>query len=131
MRILLDTSAYSLWKKGNRSVHELISGSEHVHLSVIVAGELLSGFERGSFLKKNLKELEAFLASPYVSLLPVSYDTARRFAGVYTSLHRKGTPISTNDMWIAAQALESGAEVVSFDDHFRHVEGLSWIKPQG
>ncbi len=103
--------------------------SESVHLSVVVAGELLSGFVGGRFFQKNVKELEAFLESPYVSLLPVSFDTARRFAVVHHVLRRKGTPIPTNDMWIAAQALETGADLVSFDDHFRHVEGLSWIRP--
>jgi tRNA(fMet)-specific endonuclease VapC len=33
----------------------------------------------------------------------------------------------TNDIWIAAHAMETGADLLSFDEHFEHVEGLAWI----
>jgi tRNA(fMet)-specific endonuclease VapC len=35
-----------------------------------------------------------------------------------TDLRRSGTPIPTNDVWIAATAARSGAIVLSYDDHF-------------
>ncbi|HEX6201091.1 MAG TPA: hypothetical protein VF150_12565 [Thermoanaerobaculia bacterium] len=34
-------------------------------------------------------------------------------------------------MWIAAHAFETGAELISFDPHFEHVDGLIWTRPGG
>jgi predicted nucleic acid-binding protein len=31
-------------------------------------------------------------------------------------------------MWIAAHALESGAELLSADEHFEAVDGLVWTR---
>jgi tRNA(fMet)-specific endonuclease VapC len=54
-------------------------------------------------------------------------DTADRFGRVAASLRRKGTPIPSSDIWIAAHALETGSDLVSFDKHFAHVEGLAHV----
>ncbi|GMU55535.1 MAG: hypothetical protein AMXMBFR33_46810 [Candidatus Xenobia bacterium] len=97
---------------------------------MIVAGELLLGFRAGTRFEDNLRKLEAFLASRFVTLLPVSLVTADRFGRIGASLRRRGTPIPTNDIWIAAQAMETGAELISFDRHFERVEGLIWTCPQ-
>lgn len=64
-----------------------------------------------------------------MSLLPVTLETADRFSRVASALREQGTPIPTNDIWIAAQALESGAELLSFDGHFARVPGLAWVLP--
>lgn len=67
-------------------------------------------------------------------ILPVDQRVAERFAEVYAMLRRKGRPIETNDMWIAATALADGLIVVSSDQHFRFVDGLQvedWTKPVG
>lgn len=62
-------------------------------------------------------------------MLPVSRRTADHFAAIFTSLRRKGRPIPTNDVWIAAHAMEWNAELISFDRHFAEVEGIAWIDP--
>lgn len=64
-----------------------------------------------------------------MSLLPVTLVTADRFGRIAATLRRKGRPLPTNDIWIAAHAMESGADLLSFDGHFEHVEGLAWIQP--
>ena len=97
--------------------------------STVVAGELLFGFRNGTRFENNRKELEDFLASPYVTLLTVTLVTADRFGRIASFLRRKGRPLPTNDIWIAAHAMESGADLLSFDRHFEHVEGLAWIHP--
>ena len=93
----------------------------------MVAGELLPGFRLGTRLKKNMAELDAFLENPYVSLVPVTLTTADRFARIAAALRAKGRPIPTNDIWIAAHAMEAGAELLSFDAHFGAVDGLAWV----
>jgi tRNA(fMet)-specific endonuclease VapC len=126
---LLDTNAYVAWKRGDARVAGLIRSSEKVFLSTVVAGELLFGFRSGTRYASNRADLDLFLASPYVSLLPVTLDTADTFGRICAALKRKGHPIPTNDVWIAAHAMEVGAELVSFDRHFEAVDGLSWTDP--
>lgn len=129
MKILLDTNAYSAFLRGHADVVRRVRGAEQVLLSVVVAGELLFGFRNGSLYEVNRRELEEFLANPFVSLLPVGLVTADRFGRIAAALKRKGRPLPTNDIWIAAQAMESGAELLSFDRHFAEVDGLAWLEP--
>jgi len=129
LRILLDTSAYSAWKRGHGGVVELVRGCERLMISAVVVGELLYGFQRGSRTEKNVRELKEVLGGPRVSFLPVSYTTADRFALVADVLRRRGTPIPVNDLWIAAHALESGSDLVSFDRHFERIDGLRVVHP--
>jgi tRNA(fMet)-specific endonuclease VapC len=129
MKRLLDTSAYSELKRGSDVVARLVRESEHLYFSSIAAGELLYGFRSGTRYEQNRRELQAFLSRPFVTLLEVTFDTADRFARVASCLRNKGTPIPTNDIWIAAHAMECGAELVSLDRHFASVDGLAWVLP--
>lgn len=127
MRVLLDTNAYSGMMRGDKAVVGWLGKAEEVLLSSVVAGELLFGFRQGSRLKKNLAELDAFLDNPYVSLLPVTMTTADRFSRIAVALRQKGRPIPTNDIWIAAHAMEMGADLLSYDAHFGQIDGLVWV----
>ena len=127
MKLLLDSNAYSHLKRGHPRVAELVRMSEQVFLSAIVVGELLYGFRKGSRTEQNIRELYAFLDSPYVTFVPVSLVTADRYARITTSLRAKGRPIPSNDIWIAAHAMETGADLVSSDQHFEEVDGLVWV----
>lgn len=110
---------------------EQVRRAERLLLSAVVLGELLFGFRIGARYKKNLKEIEAFLENPYVESLAVTMTTADRFARIATALRKKGTPIPTNDIWIAAQAMETGADLLSYDQHFGWIDGLVWLAPSG
>ena len=127
MRILLDTSAYSALMRGHDEVADRVRRAERVVLSAVVAGELMLGFRLGSRLRANVAQLDAFLDNPYVSLVPVTLTTADRFARIAAALRAKGQPIPTNDIWIAAHTMETGAELLSFDAHFGAVDGLAWV----
>lgn len=131
MKVLLDTNAYSRLGQGDPALAGLVREAGSILFSTVVAGELLAGFRRGTRHEENLAALRRFLASPRVSLLPVTWTTADRFGRILADLRRKGRPIPTNDVWIAAHAMESGAELVSFDPHFRQVDGLAWVDPGG
>ena len=129
MTLLLDTNAYSAIARGHPEVVDLVQRAATLLLPAVVVGELLGGFRQGSRYNENLADLRRFLDGPRVRLAPVSWTTADRYARIYTALRAKGTPIPTNDMWIAAQALETGADLLSFDPHFGHIDGLAWICP--
>lgn len=127
MKIALDTNAYSALMRGHRDVAAVIRRSEAVLVPAIVAGELLYGFRLGSRFEENATRLEAFLAAPAVDLLPLTLTTADRFGRIAAALRQKGTPIPTNDIWIAAQVMEIGADLLSSDSHFGAVDGLPWL----
>ena len=129
MTLLLDTNAYSAIARGHPEVVDLVQRTATLLLPAVVVGELLGGFRQGSRYNENLADLQRFLDEPRARLAPVSWTTADRYARIYTALRAKGAPIPTNDMWIAAQALETGADLLSFDPHFGQIDGLAWICP--
>ena len=122
--ILLDTNAYTAFMLGAAEVIEVIAHADQLFLTPIVLGELLGGFAAGTREPKNRAELARFLDSPRVEVLGVTAQTADSYALVYAGLRRKGQPIPTNDLWIAASALEHGAALLTRDAHFSHIYRL-------
>ncbi|MCY3970999.1 MAG: type II toxin-antitoxin system VapC family toxin [Acidobacteria bacterium] len=123
---LLDTDAYSQLKRGHRQLARIVRSATRIYFSTVVVGELLYGFRHGSRFDWNVEELEGFLRSPFVQLVPVSRTTSDRYSRVAARLRARGTPIPTNDIWVAAHAIETGSELLSFDDHYGRVDGLVW-----
>jgi predicted nucleic acid-binding protein len=122
--ILLDTNAYVAFKQGTADAVEVLQYTPRIGINSIVLGELLSGFAIGTREEENRQELEQFLASERVDQLVVDIETAAHYAVVYRELRRRGRPISTNDMWIAATALQHRLAIFSHDEHFHEVAGL-------
>jgi tRNA(fMet)-specific endonuclease VapC len=120
-RVLLDTSAYSAAFRGHAGVSEVLRTVDEIIIPVIVLGELRAGFLGGAHRAMNEKHLEAFLESPRSSVVDIGADTALRYAEIITFLRRLGTPVPTNDVWIAASAMELGAAVLTTDAHFRSI----------
>ena len=123
-RIAIDTNIYTSFKANDESVGEAFRNCDFIGVDVTVIAELLSGFSLGGKEKRNRQELEAFLNSPRVEMLPHDLETAEYYALIVRRLKAKGRPIPTNDIWIAANAMKHGLALYSFDDHFGEVEGL-------
>lgn len=123
-KILVDTNAYGAFKKNDPKATGIIREVEYIGLSVVVFGELLGGFKGGSKEEKNIEELNEFMDSPRVHLLQVDEETAEFYAKIYWDLKKKGKPIPSNDMWIAASALRHGLSLFTFDQHFNNIDGL-------
>ena len=117
----LDTSAYSNFRRGNEEVVALLDQAELVGVSTIALGELRTGFLLGGKRQRNETELDAFLDSPVVEVLPVDAETSRHYAGIVAELRKAGTPVPTNDMWIAATTARNGTTVLNCDDHFERI----------
>ena len=122
--ILLDTNAYTDFMLGVADAVAVVAHADSLVLNSIVLGELLGGFAAGNRESKNRAELSRFLDTPRVALLPSTAHTADSCALVYAGLRRKGQPIPSNDLWIAASALEHGAALLTRDAHFAHIDGL-------
>lgn len=125
MTTLIDTNAYSALMKGEEQVASFLDHADVVYLSVIVAGELLAGFKGSRKERENTLLLTDFIESGGKTVvLPAVYETSQRFALIKDALKKKGTPIPLNDIWIAAQCMEKGAVLLSYDSHFEAVDGL-------
>jgi tRNA(fMet)-specific endonuclease VapC len=126
--ILVDTNAYAAFKQGDADAISIIQWAPSIALNTIVLGELLGGFALGSREDVNSRELSEFLASPRVVVLPLDRITAAHYASVYASLKRTATPIPTNDMWIAASALQHNLLLYTMDRHFDAVAGVQTVR---
>lgn len=126
MKLLLDTSAYSGFRRGAPSLVEKISGCDSVLISPVMLGELMYGFRKGAKFEQNMRMLRQFLGHEAVEIAPVGEVTADRYSRIVMQLKKDGSPIPINDVWIAAQAMEHGAELLSSDRHFEQVAGLAY-----
>jgi predicted nucleic acid-binding protein len=124
MRISLDTNAYTEFFRGNERARDVVRRAEGVSISAVVVGELIFGFRHGARYAENRRLLDSFLAEPLVSFVPVTLATCERFGMIAEDLRRAGRPIPQNDIWIAAHALETGTDLLTFDRHFEAVSGL-------
>ena len=123
-KVLLDTNAYTALRRGDEAVLDVLGRADTVFMSAIVLGELHAGFKGGSREAENRKELDEFNSRPTVRILHVTQETAEVFGTIKHRLKRAGTPIPINDVWIAAQATENGAYLVTYNEHFANVPGL-------
>lgn len=131
-RICLDTSAYSHFKRGDPAAVEAISSARLIGVPAIVLGELRTGFRLGSHNRRNERELREFLAQPVVTPLAVDDEAASHYAALVVELRRAGTPVPTNDVWVAALAVREGATVLTYDSHFELMRRAScWVLPAG
>jgi predicted nucleic acid-binding protein len=128
MRILLDTNCYSEIDEGDPDTMNRVQTATEVWLPLIVLGELYAGFELGSQRERNEKQLESFLNRPSVGVLFPDNETARQYGRIFHLLRRQGTPIPTNDIWIAALALQHDLLLDSSDKHFKYVPGLMLLR---
>jgi tRNA(fMet)-specific endonuclease VapC len=124
-RLVLDTSAYSRLRTGHARVLDLVARCDLVQVPVTVLGELEAGFRLGSRYLENRRALEDFLAEPFVAIEPISEEAACEYGRLFAELRRKGTPIPTNDLWIAAATLCARSHLLTFDGDFRTIKGLS------
>lgn len=124
MKLLLDTSAYVGFKLGYPEIVDYITHADLILISPIVSGELMFGFRNGARFDKNMLEFNQFLSHEVVEMIELTDITADRYSRVAAHLKKQGTPIPSNDIWIAAQTMETGAELITMDRHFEKVAGL-------
>jgi len=122
--ISIDTNVYSAFKRGNRQIIEIIQNVDIIGIDITVIAELLAGFKNGTHEKQNRQNLTDFLNNNRIELTFHNTDTAEFYAHIYSVLRKKGTPIPTNDIWIAASTMQHGHTLLSLDVHFRNIDGL-------
>jgi tRNA(fMet)-specific endonuclease VapC len=127
MNVLIDTNIYSLAMKGDANVIYNLRKFDLIAFSVVSIGELFSGFKSGKQEAKNSEELNKFLDSPRVVVHDIDVETSDFYASILNNLKAAGTPIPTNDIWIASVAFQHGYKLYSNDRHFNQIPGLLQI----
>jgi tRNA(fMet)-specific endonuclease VapC len=123
---VIDTNVLIECFQNNQSISEAISQYDRILICPAVLGEFKAGIDVNTRRGKKVKALlDEFLDDPAVAIVPCTDETADYYARIFRTLKDNGTPLPTNDMWIAAAALEHGAAVLSSDGHFSHVPMLN------
>ena len=123
-RILIDTNIYAAFKRNELIAIEVLRRVEYIGINTIVLGEILGGFTGGNKEAENKKELNQFLDSQRVYILEIDEETAEFYAKIYWDLKKKGNPVPTNDIWVAASAMRHGLSLFTYDEHFNNINGL-------
>jgi tRNA(fMet)-specific endonuclease VapC len=121
MRLALDTNRYVDLCQGVTETVELLEEAETVFLPFVVLGELRAGFAHGKRLAENERVLRSFLSKDGVRPLYPDDQTTHQYASVFYQLRKQGTPIPTNDMWLAALVLQHNLALHARDRHFDHL----------
>lgn len=130
MRYLLDTNHWSYLQERRPAVLARVrrlQEEDSILMSVISQAELLGGVELVQSEKRRAELLSLYeeAVAAATEILLVTSDIAEEFARVFAMLRRKGKPIETNDIWLAATARALGLTLVSSDPDFQHVDGLA------
>lgn len=118
MRIALDTNRYVDFMKNDASMVSLVTKAAEIHIPLVVLAELRAGFANGSKSKENEQCLVRFLNSARVSILSPDEATTFVYAQLYSQLKRLGTPIPSNDLWIASLVVQHDLILCTRDTHF-------------
>lgn len=124
MRVALDTNRYVDLCRGQAATVEVVEHADEVFLPFVVVAELRAGFALGRRGAENEAGLRRFLLKDGVGILFPDEQTTHHYAAVFRQLRRQGTPIPTNDLWIAALVQQHGLRLHARDAHFDHLPQL-------
>jgi tRNA(fMet)-specific endonuclease VapC len=124
VRVAIDTNRYVDLCKGVVETVELLEEAEAIILPFVVLGELRAGFAHGRRQAENERTLRGFLLKEGVHTLFADDQTTHHYASVFRQLRKQGTPIPTNDMWLAALVLQHNLALHARDKHFDHLGQL-------
>jgi len=124
MRLALDTNRYRDLTDGDAQTTRVLEQAAAVFVPFVVVAELRAGFRVGRRGRENESVLLRFLTKPGISVLYADEGTTEAYAALFAQLRKQGTPIPTNDLWIAALVSQHHLRLCSRDRHFEHLPQL-------
>ena len=116
--MLLDANAIIALLDGNKAIAQILGTAKQVFVPAVVCGEIDVGTQGGTKREQAAREaFAAFLEMDQVAVLPIVRTTGEFYARIFSFLKSTGTPIPTNDIWIAASVLETGGVLITADKH--------------
>jgi tRNA(fMet)-specific endonuclease VapC len=125
--LILDTNALSAVADGEASAMQLVAGADRVAIPVIVLGEYRMGIAQSRHRASYESWLREWIAA--VTVLDIDDRTTLSYSAIGLELKKKGKPIPTNDLWVAALCRQHSMPLLSRDRHFDLVpelRRLSW-----
>jgi tRNA(fMet)-specific endonuclease VapC len=125
--LILDTNALSAAAVENPAVIGILADAHELALPVVVMGEYRYGIMQSRHASRYRQWLGKLIDGCRV--LDISNETTFHYATIAVELRQAGTPIPTNDLWIAALCRQHRLPILSRDHHFDAVAGvkrLSW-----
>jgi predicted nucleic acid-binding protein len=129
MRIAIDSNRYTDLRRGLPEVVDVVQRAVEIHVPLIVIAEQRAGFAHGTAREKNERALTHFLNAENVFVLPPDEQTTFFYADLYAYLRKKGKPIPTNDLWIAALVVQHDLILFDRDSDFDALPQLARIRP--
>jgi len=127
IEIAIDTNRYRDFVEGVPEVVHQFRTSARICVPLIVVAELRAGFLVGRRGQENQRVFEQFLLRPRVEVLCPTPQTATHYATLFKQLRVAGTPIPTNDLWIAALVIQHGLTLFTRDKHFDAIPQLAQV----
>ncbi|HUT76424.1 MAG TPA: type II toxin-antitoxin system VapC family toxin [Polyangia bacterium] len=118
MRLAIDTNRYVDFCRNEESIVRGFQLAREIVVPFVTLAELRAGFACGTMAKRNAAVLTRFLGRPRVRVLWADDGTTHHFANLFRQLRQQGTPIPTNDLWIAALCTQHDLILASRDAHF-------------
>jgi len=128
MKFAIDTNIYSEFNRGKLELREYIKLSNQIIVPLTVVGELRAGFSIGSRSELNEANLRRILDSPNVTTVTITDSATQTYSRVYNQLREAGTPVGTNDMWIAACCISNDLPLLTLDSNFKKIDELKLIR---
>lgn len=123
--MILDTNALSAMAEGDERIGEALRRQHRIVLPVIVLGEFRYGIAQSRHKDQYVTWLTNTL--PFLDVLAIQEDSAIHYGEICAELRKAGTPIPTNDIWIAALARQHALPILSRDRHFDAVTGVQRV----
>jgi tRNA(fMet)-specific endonuclease VapC len=120
--VILDTNGLSGVVDGDAGLEPLLRKASQIAIPVIVLGEYRYGISQSRSRQSYERWLTEYL--PAFIILDVNEETTISYSAVRTELKKAGTPIPSNDVWIAALCRQHSFPLVSRDRHFDLVAGI-------
>ena len=124
MRLALDTNRYRDFCEGKEEAVKTCQFAERIYMPFPVIAELRAGFACGTLARQNERVLNQFLNRSRIGILFADEQTLFHYGRLYAQLRSQGTPIPTNDLWIAALVQQHNLMLYSRDRHFNHLPQL-------
>lgn len=114
--MILDTNALSAWADGNPACRPFFEQARRIVVPVVVIGKYLYGIRQSRFRDRYESWLSSVMRK--VEMASINVVTADHYASLRQQLKSQGTPIPSNDLWIAALVRERQLPLLSNDAHF-------------
>jgi tRNA(fMet)-specific endonuclease VapC len=122
---MLDTNVIIKYLAGDESAKRLIDNASEISVPIIVVGELQYGAQKSSRTESNLALFASFLSR--YTIISIDENTAAIYGEIKEQLRAQGINIPENDVWIAATAKSRQYRLLTYDAHFRSVDGLKVV----